>query len=96
MIPVSGNYIGDFTIIDDHVWLSSHVCIAGHVKIEALSFLGNNCTISNHITLAQKSFIGANALVTKSTIANGVYLAPGSATRAPLESDKFMKFIKLD
>ena len=91
----SGNHIGDCTIIKDHAWLSSHVCIAGSVTIESFCFLGNNCTISNKITIAEKSFIGAGALITKDTTEKGVYLAAG-ATKSPFDSERFFRMINID
>lgn len=91
----SGNHIGDCSVIKDHNWLSSHVCISGDVTIESFCFLGNNSTISNQVTIAPHSFIGANALITKNTVEGGVYLASG-APKSPLNSDRFMSLIDFD
>ncbi len=91
----SGNHIGDCSVIKDHNWLSSHVCISGEVIIESFCFLGNNSTISNQVTIAPLSFIGANALITKNTVEGGVYLASG-APKSPLNSNRFMGLIDFD
>ncbi len=71
----SGNHIGHDSVIEDHCFVSSHVVIAGRVRIGAYSFLGVNATLRNGITVAPETLIGAGAVIVKDTIAKGVYLA---------------------
>jgi len=89
----SGNQIGDRSIIEDHVWISSHVCISGDVIIKRYSVLAVNCTISNNVTVEEENFVGANALVSKSTLPKEVYIVPPTP-KAPMASDRFIKMIK--
>jgi len=88
----SGNQIGDRSVIQDHVWITSQVAIAGDVTIGEYSFLGINSTISNNVVLAPGTFVGANALITKNTVKSGVYLVEGSKA-LPVDSEKFMSIV---
>jgi sugar O-acyltransferase (sialic acid O-acetyltransferase NeuD family) len=88
----SGNQIGDRSVIEDHVWITSQVAIAGDVTIGENSFLGINSTISNNVVLAPGTFVGANALITKNTVRNAVYLVEGSKA-LPMDSEKFMSIV---
>ncbi len=71
----SGNHIGHDSVIEDHCFVSSHVVIAGRVRIGAYSFLGVNATLRNGITVAPETLVGAGAVIVKDTVAKGVYLA---------------------
>jgi sugar O-acyltransferase (sialic acid O-acetyltransferase NeuD family) len=74
----SGNHIGHDSTIEDHCFISSHVVVPGHVTVGAYSFIGVNATLRDSITIAESSLIGAGAVVLKSTVAGGVYLARGA------------------
>ena len=89
----SANHVGDRTVIGDHVWLSSHVTIAGDAKIKDHCFLGINATISNHVTLAEETFVGAACFITKNTKKGEVYLAEGSKPGAP-DSRSLVKILQ--
>ena len=91
----SGNHIGDRSVIGDHVWLTSKVCIGGDVRVEPFCFLGMSATISNKLTVAEGTFVGANALISKGTEKNGVYVVAGTPCAA-LPSDKFLKIANID
>lgn len=84
----SSNQIGDRSIIEDHCWISSHVCIAGDVTIKSLSFIGINSTLSNDVIIGEENFIGANALITKSTGPKEVYLV-SPTPKAAMNSERF-------
>ncbi len=89
----SANQIGDRSVIEDHVWISSHVCISGDVTIKKYSVLAVNCTISNNVVVEEENFIGAAALITKSTLPKEVYIV-SQTVKAPFASDRFIKMIK--
>ncbi len=88
----SANQIGDRSVIEDHCWLTSQVCIAGNVTIGSFTFIGINASISNDVTIAENNFIGANALITKSTAPKEVYIV-GQTPKAALPSDKFFAML---
>jgi sugar O-acyltransferase (sialic acid O-acetyltransferase NeuD family) len=79
----SGNHIGHDSVIGDHCFISSHVVVSGHVRIDESCFIGVNATLRNSITVAAFTLIGAGAVVMKSTTPRSVYLG----TRA----EKFVK-----
>src|SRR5712691_9803759 len=54
----SGNHVGDLSVIEDHVFISSHVVLSGEVRIGANSFLGVNATVSNHVSVGARCYIG--------------------------------------
>lgn len=73
----SGNHIGHHSIVEDNVFISSHVVISGGVKVGRNSFIGVNSTIVDHVEIAPFTLLGAGCLVQQSTEAEGVY-APTS------------------
>jgi sugar O-acyltransferase (sialic acid O-acetyltransferase NeuD family) len=83
----SGNHIGHDSIIGDHCFVSSHVVISGHVRIEPYCFIGVNATLRNNITVAEASMIGAGALIMKDTTPRSVYVAERTPL-FPKASDK--------
>jgi sugar O-acyltransferase (sialic acid O-acetyltransferase NeuD family) len=82
----SGNHIGHDSVIGDHCFISSHVVVSGHVRIEQGCFIGVNATLRNSITIAEFTLIGAGALVMKATAPRSVYLGARSG-RFPKTSD---------
>lgn len=89
----SSNQVGDRSVIEDHVWISSEVCISGDVHVKSNSVLAVNCTISNNVVIERENFIGACALIIKSTQPQDVYLVSGTP-KAPLNSERFSKMLK--
>lgn len=73
----SGNHIGHHSVIEDNVFISSHVVISGGVTVGHNSFIGVNSTIVDHIEIAPFTLLGAGCLVQQSTEREGVY-APTS------------------
>lgn len=59
----SGNHIGHHSIIEDDVFIASHVVVSGGVRIGQGSFVGVNVTLRDHVTIGQKCVLGAGALV---------------------------------
>lgn len=90
----SGNHVGDLSVIEDHVFVSSHVVLSGEVRIGASSFLGVNSTISNHVTVGARCYIGANALITQDTAPDSVYVAKGTPMLEQLDSLRFLQVIR--
>ncbi len=74
----SGNHIGHDSVIGDHCFISSHVVVSGHVRIEQGCFIGVNATLRNSITIAEFTLIGAGAVVMKDTAPRSVYLGARS------------------
>ena len=74
----SGNHIGHHTVIEDWVFVSSHVVISGNCKIGEASFLGVNSTIADGINIEQKNLIGPGALIQKNTSFEDVWLSSKS------------------
>lgn len=89
----SGNHIGDYSLIEDHVWISSLVSIAGNVEIGRYSFLGINASISNNIKIADETYIGASVFMTSDTVEKSVYTQPASKETFN-DSVKFMELLK--
>lgn len=84
----SGNHIGHESVIEDHCFVSSHVVVAGRVRIRPYCFIGVNATLRHGITIAPRTLVGAGAVVTKDTVEDGVYLPP----RAVLSDRKSHEF----
>lgn len=83
----SGNHIGHDVTIADHCFISSHVVVSGHVRIEQGCFLGVNAALRNGITIGEFSIVGAGALLMKSTRPRSVHVGR-RAERLPKRSDE--------
>lgn len=81
----SGNHVGHQTVIEDFVYISSHVVISGFCRIGAYSFLGVNATFNDHIELGKDNIVGSGALVVKPS-ETGKLLVGSPARPAPKSS----------
>ena len=83
----SGNHIGHHSVIEDDVFIASHVVVSGGVRIGQGCFIGVNATLRDHITLGPRCVVGAGALLLADAEAEGVYM--GQATeRARVPSSR--------
>lgn len=78
----SGNHIGHHTIIEDDVFMTSHVVVSGGVKIGKGSFLGVNATLRDHIEIGERTLIASGTMITKNTEAEGVYMGVPAKLRS--------------
>jgi sugar O-acyltransferase (sialic acid O-acetyltransferase NeuD family) len=69
----SGNHIGHRSVIEDDVFVASHVVVSGFCRIGARSFVGVNASFAAHVEVGADNFIAMGAVVTKSTEPDGVY-----------------------
>ena len=83
----SGNHIGHHSIIEDDVFIASHVVVSGGVRIGQGSFVGVNVTLRDHITIGQKCVLGAGALVLEDQPDFAV-VAPRGTERAKVPSTR--------
>lgn len=70
----SGNHIGHHSIIEDHVFITSHVVISGMCLIKKYCYLGVNSSIRDNITLEEGTVVGMSASITKNTEGNSIYV----------------------
>lgn len=71
----SGNHVGHHTVIEDDVFVSSHVVISGSCRIGRGSFLGVNSTVQNGLSVGEEGFVGPSTLVQADLPPKGVLLA---------------------
>jgi sugar O-acyltransferase (sialic acid O-acetyltransferase NeuD family) len=90
----SANHVGDLSIIEDHVFISSHVVLSGEVRIGVNSFLGVNATISNYVQIGARCYIGANTLIAQDTPPDSVYVTKGTSKLEHIDSLRFLQMIK--
>jgi sugar O-acyltransferase (sialic acid O-acetyltransferase NeuD family) len=69
----SGNHIGHRSVVEDHVFISSHVVISGFCRVGAYSFLGVNAAVGHGVTIASDNFIGMGACLAQSTEPDKIY-----------------------
>lgn len=77
----SGNHIGHRSVIEDDVFLASHIVVSGFCRIGARSFVGVNASFAAHVEVGADNFIAMGAVVTKSTEPDGVYQGMPAARR---------------
>lgn len=83
----SGNHIGHHAVIEDDVFMASHVVVSGGVKIGQGSFVGVNVTLRDHVTIGKKCVLGAGALVLEDQPDFAV-VAPRGTERATVPSNR--------
>lgn len=69
----SGNHIGHRSVIEDYVFVASHVVVSGYCRIGAYSFVGVNAALAHQVSIAPDNFIAMGAAVTQSTEPDAVY-----------------------
>jgi sugar O-acyltransferase (sialic acid O-acetyltransferase NeuD family) len=83
----SGNHIGHHAVIEDDVFMASHVVVSGGVRIGRGSFVGVNVTLRDHVIIGQKCVLGAGALVLEDQPDFAV-VAPRGTERAKVPSTR--------
>jgi sugar O-acyltransferase (sialic acid O-acetyltransferase NeuD family) len=86
----SGNHIGHHAVIEDDVFIASHVVVSGGVRIGRGSFVGVNVTLRDHVTIGQKCVLGAGALVLEDQPDFSV-VAPRGSERSPVPSTRLRR-----
>ena len=66
--------MGHHSVIEDNVFVSSHVVISGLCCIGKNSFIGVNSTIKDGVKIGPYNTLGAAALVLKDTPSDSVYV----------------------
>jgi sugar O-acyltransferase (sialic acid O-acetyltransferase NeuD family) len=88
----SGNHIGHGSVIEDHVYLASHIVVSGHCRIGERSFVGVNATLRDFITIGPDCFIAMDASVTQDMAPGSVALGQPAAIHAG--DDKVARMLK--
>lgn len=78
----SGNHIGHRTVIEDNVFISSHVVISGFCRIGAFSFIAVNASVAHQVTISADNFIAMGATITRSTEPDRIYQGTPAKPRA--------------
>ncbi len=86
----SGNHIGHRTVIEDDVFVASHVVVSGFCRIGARSFVGVNVSLAGHVEIGADNFLAMGAAVTKSTEPDGVYIGM-PAVRRDISAKRFCR-----
>ena len=69
----SGNHLGHHSVVENSVFISSHVVVSGNCRISERCFLGVNSTIRDGVVIGHDSMIGAGSLILKNVEPYGVY-----------------------
>lgn len=86
----SGNHIGHRSVIEDDVFMSSHVVVSGFCRIGARSFVGVNAAMAAHVTIAEDNYIGMGSVVAASTEPDGLYQG-NPAERRKVSAKRFCR-----
>lgn len=70
----SGNHIGHDSIIESHCFITSHVVISGHCRIQECSWIGVNATLRDGLSIGKGTLIAMAAVITKDTEPDGLYM----------------------
>ncbi|EKD74260.1 MAG: hypothetical protein ACD_45C00016G0003 [uncultured bacterium] len=71
----SGNHLGHASIIRDHVYFASHVCMSGFCDIGERTFIGVNATIRDFCKVGSDCFITMDASVVTDIPSGSVVLS---------------------
>lgn len=78
----SGNHIGHRSVIEDDVFITSHVVVSGFCRVGRYSYLGVNSSIADGVCVAQDTVLGAGGVLLSDNEAGGVYVG-APAKRLP-------------
>ena len=70
----SANHCGHHSVVEDHVFFSSHVVIAEAARIGASSFMAANTYVYVGVSVGTDCVVGAGAVVLSDTESGGVYV----------------------
>jgi len=87
------NHIGHGTVIHDHVYLASHICISGHCDIGERTFMGVNATTRDFCTIGSDCFVTMDASVVRNVEAGSVVLGARCSVLGP-DDEKSQKIIQ--
>jgi sugar O-acyltransferase (sialic acid O-acetyltransferase NeuD family) len=86
----SGNHIGHRSVVEDHVFVASHVVVSGFCTIGARSFLGVNATLADGVRLGADNYVAMAASIAASTEDDGIYRG-NPAERHRVSAKRFCK-----
>ncbi|MBV9861821.1 MAG: acetyltransferase [Alphaproteobacteria bacterium] len=86
----SGNHIGHHSVIEDNVFLASHIVVSGGVHIGANSFVGVNATIRDHVAIGRRCVIGAGTLILADAPEESVFIGTRSE-KSPVPSSRLRR-----
>lgn len=86
----SGNHLGHHSIVEEGCFITSHVVIAGGVRVGARSFLGINATVRDHVTIGARNVLGAGAIILADTPDDALYVTEPTA-KASIPSSRLRK-----
>jgi sugar O-acyltransferase (sialic acid O-acetyltransferase NeuD family) len=86
----SGNHIGHRSVIEEDVFMASHVVVSGFCRIGARSFVGVNAAMAAHVEVAADNYIGMGAVLTASTEPDGIYQG-NPAERRKISAKRFCR-----
>ena len=77
----SGNHIGHRSVVEDDVFVASHVVVSGFCRIGRGSFVGVNASLAPHVELGEDNYVGMGAAIAASTPPDTVHQAPPAVQR---------------
>ncbi|HEX4183826.1 MAG TPA: acetyltransferase [Caulobacteraceae bacterium] len=86
----SGNHIGHRSVIEDDVFMASHVVVSGFCRVGRASFVGVNAALANGVEVAEDNFITMGAMITRSTQADSIY-SGNPAERRDLSAKRYCR-----
>jgi sugar O-acyltransferase (sialic acid O-acetyltransferase NeuD family) len=86
----SGNHIGHRSVIEDDVFMASHVVVSGFCRLGRSSFFGVNAALGPHVSVGADNYIGMGAVLTASTEPDGIYQG-NPAERRSVSAKRFCR-----
>lgn len=87
----SGNHIGHETIIQDHVYMASHVCISGYCNIGKRTWIGVGATMRDFCILGSDCFVAMDASITSKEVKSGSVIIGAKSTVLTADSPIALK-----
>jgi len=91
----SGNHIGHDVVIEDHCFVSSHVVLAGRVRLGGHSFMGVNASVKDGVTIGANCLIGPGSVILKDTKPGSAHLVKGTPA-SPVPAERIAPLLTLD
>lgn len=86
----SGNHIGHHSVIQDHVFFTSHIVLSGHCLVKSFCFFGVNSTIRDYTVLEEGTLVAMSASVTKNTSPWTLYLGSPAKPKVGVSTEDML------
>jgi sugar O-acyltransferase (sialic acid O-acetyltransferase NeuD family) len=90
----SGNHVGHSSILEDNIYVSSHVVISGHCHVGVCCFLGVNSTLANGTTVGKETWVSHGTILSGDIPPHSMVTSPVRSSVTALNEEALAKALE--